>query len=212
MAEYAVELAGITKRFPGVVANRDIDLRVRSGEVHALCGENGAGKSTLMKILYGHRSGPTRARSRSTASRCTFRSPADAIRAGIGMVHQHFMLADNLTSPRTSCSAREARLGIGAKAKRPDRRAAPTPSGSTTDPDTLVESLGVADRQRVEIIKVLYRGAQTSSWTSRPPCSCRRRSTTCFATLRGMQRRRATRSCSSPTSSTRCARSPTRSR
>ena len=96
-ARRAVELRGITKRFPGVVANRDIELTVRRGEVHAIVGENGAGKSTLMKILYGDAAARTRARSRSTAARCSFRSPADAIAAGIGMVHQHFMLADNLT-------------------------------------------------------------------------------------------------------------------
>src|SRR3978361_185630 len=93
---YAVELRGITKRFPGVVANRDIELRVRRGEVHAIVGENGAGKSTLMKTLYGmHR--PDEGEILGARRPVSFRNPADAIAAGIGMVHQHFMLADNFT-------------------------------------------------------------------------------------------------------------------
>src|SRR5690349_17512540 len=93
---YAVELHGITKRFPGVVANRDIELRVARGEVHAIVGENGAGKSTLMKTLYGeHR--PDEGEILVDGRTVSFKSPSDAIEAGIGMVHQHFMLADNFT-------------------------------------------------------------------------------------------------------------------
>src|SRR5436190_12787258 len=92
----AVELKGITKRFPGVVANKDIELHVRRGEVHAIVGENGAGKSTLMKTLYGeHR--PDEGQILIDGGELQFRSPSDAIAAGIGMVHQHFMLADNFT-------------------------------------------------------------------------------------------------------------------
>src|SRR5438034_11804864 len=91
----AVELRGITKRFPGVVANHDIDITVRRGTVHAIVGENGAGKSTLMKILYGMQR-PDEGSITVDGREVTFHSPSDAIRAGIGMVHQHFMLADNL--------------------------------------------------------------------------------------------------------------------
>jgi ABC-type uncharacterized transport system ATPase subunit len=91
-----VELRGITKRFPGVVANHDIDIVVRRGDVHAIVGENGAGKSTLMKILYGMYK-PDEGTVAVDGKQVTFSSPADAIAAGIGMVHQHFMLADNLT-------------------------------------------------------------------------------------------------------------------
>src|SRR3954447_55854 len=94
--EYAVELVGITKRFPGVVANDDIHLAVRQGEVHAVVGENGAGKSTLMKILYGMQH-PDEGTISVNGTEVAFRSPNDAIAAGIGMVHQHFMLADNFT-------------------------------------------------------------------------------------------------------------------
>src|SRR3954469_2390033 len=92
----AVRLTGITKRYPGVVANSDINLSVRSGSVHALVGENGAGKSTLMKTLFGLHQ-PDEGTIEINGNARTFSSPADAIAAGIGMVHQHFMLADNLT-------------------------------------------------------------------------------------------------------------------
>src|SRR5207302_7150117 len=89
----AVQLASITKRFPGVVANSDVNIAVRSGTVHAIVGENGAGKSTLMKILYGMQR-PDEGTIKVDGAELVFHSPADAIKAGIGMVHQHFMLAD----------------------------------------------------------------------------------------------------------------------
>jgi simple sugar transport system ATP-binding protein len=158
-AAYAVELVGITKRFPGVVANDDIHLRVRRGEVHALCGENGAGKSTLMKILYGMQH-PDEGTIRVDGAEVRFRSPADAIRAGIGMVHQHFMLADNLTVAENVLLGAEAARGIGARARGRIAELAEV-VGLRTEPDALLERLGVADRQRVEILKVLYRGART---------------------------------------------------
>lgn len=154
----AVELAGITKRFPGVVANSDVHLTVRAGEVHALCGENGAGKSTLMKILYGMQA-PDEGTISVNGEQVRFRSPAEAIRAGIGMVHQHFMLADNLTVLENVVLGAEATHGIGRAAKSRVRELAAA-TGLDVDPDTLVERLGVADRQRVEILKVLYRGAR----------------------------------------------------
>jgi len=92
----AVELKGIVKRFPGVIANDGVDLRVERGEIHAIVGENGAGKSTLMKILYGMQP-PDEGTMSVNGEPAAFRSPKDAIAAGIGMVHQHFMLADQLT-------------------------------------------------------------------------------------------------------------------
>ncbi|MCU1663823.1 MAG: ral nucleoside transport system ATP-binding protein [Pseudonocardiales bacterium] len=158
-AEFAVELSGITKRFPGVVANDDIHLQVRRGEVHALCGENGAGKSTLMKILYGMQQ-PDEGTISVNGEHVRFRSPSDAIKAGIGMVHQHFMLADNLTVAENILLGAEGLLGIGGAARRRIAELAGT-VGLDVDPRVLVERLGVADRQRVEIIKVLYRGART---------------------------------------------------
>ncbi|TXS53079.1 ABC transporter ATP-binding protein [Streptomyces sp. uw30] len=155
----AVELAGITKRFPGVVANHDIHLTVRKGTVHALVGENGAGKSTLMKILYGMQK-PDEGTIAIDGRQVTFSSPADAIVRGIGMVHQHFMLADNLTVLENVVLGSEKLYGIGAKARRKIKEISER-YGLGVEPDRLVEELGVAARQRVEILKVLYRGATT---------------------------------------------------
>ncbi|MFF7141068.1 ABC transporter ATP-binding protein [Streptomyces nodosus] len=155
----AVELTGITKRFPGVVANHDIHLTVRRGTVHALVGENGAGKSTLMKILYGMQK-PDEGTIVVDGEQVTFNSPADAIVRGIGMVHQHFMLADNLTVLENVVLGGEKLYGIGGGARKKIKEISDR-YGLGVRPDVLVEDLGVADRQRVEILKVLYRGART---------------------------------------------------
>ncbi|MFF3602544.1 ABC transporter ATP-binding protein [Streptomyces sp. NPDC002463] len=154
----AVELHGITKRFPGVVANKDIAITVRKGTVHALIGENGAGKSTLMKILYGMQK-PDEGTIAVDGEQVTFSSPGDAIARGIGMVHQHFMLADNLTVLENVVLGGEKLYGIGAKARKKIKEISDA-YGLGVRPDALVEDLGVADRQRVEILKVLYRGAK----------------------------------------------------
>ena len=157
----AVELAGIAKRFPGVIANDGVDLVVRTGEVHAIVGENGAGKSTLMKILYGMQA-PDEGVIRVAGQETRLRSPKDAIALGIGMVHQHFMLADNLTVTENVILGSEpgsaARIDFGAARHRIAELAAAY--GMALDPDALVEELTVGERQRVEILKVLYRGAR----------------------------------------------------
>jgi len=150
---------GITKRFPGVVANSDIRFSVRKGTVHALVGENGAGKSTLMKILYGMQK-PDEGTIAVDGEHVTFSSPADAIARGIGMVHQHFMLADNLTVLENVVLGSEKLHGIGGGARKKIKEISDR-YGLNVRPDVLVESLGVAERQRVEILKVLYRGART---------------------------------------------------
>lgn len=155
----AVELDGITKRFPGVVANHDIRLSVRKGTVHALVGENGAGKSTLMKILYGMQK-PDEGTITVDGEQVSFSSPADAIVRGIGMVHQHFMLADQLTVLENIVLGSEKLHGIGGAARRKIVEISER-YGLGVRPDAMVEDLGVADRQRVEILKVLYRGATT---------------------------------------------------
>ncbi|MFI1398988.1 ABC transporter ATP-binding protein [Streptomyces sp. NPDC020681] len=152
-------MRGITKRFPGVVANHDIDITIRKGTVHALVGENGAGKSTLMKILYGMQK-PDEGTITVDGDQVTFSSPADAIARGIGMVHQHFMLADNLTVLENVVLGGEKLYGIGAKARKKIQEISDA-YGLNVRPDALVENLGVADRQRVEILKVLYRGVHT---------------------------------------------------
>jgi simple sugar transport system ATP-binding protein len=183
--EYAVELVGITKRFPGVVANDDINLRVRRGEVHALCGENGAGKSTLMKILYGMQH-PDEGAIRVNGAEVHFRSPADAIKAGIGMVHQHFMLADNFTVAENVLLGAEAEHGIGAAARARIAELAGV-VGLRAEPGLLVEQLGVADRQRVEIVKVLYRGARTVILDEPTAVLVPQEVDELFDTLRGMR-------------------------
>ncbi|WP_435846208.1 ABC transporter ATP-binding protein [Streptomyces diacarni] len=155
----AVELRGITKRFPGVVANRDIDISVARGTVHALVGENGAGKSTLMKILYGMQR-PDEGTIGIDGEDVVLHSPADAIARGIGMVHQHFMLADNLTVLENTVLGAEKLHGIGSGARRKIAELSDAYQLGIR-PDALVEELGVADRQRVEILKALYRGART---------------------------------------------------
>jgi ABC-type uncharacterized transport system ATPase subunit len=157
----AVELRGITKRFPGVVANSGVDIAVRRSSVHAIVGENGAGKSTLMKILYGLQR-PDEGRILVDGAEVRFSSPADAIAAGIGMVHQHFMLADNLTVLENVVLGSEPTRGLwlDRAAARHRIREISDAYGLGVQADRLVEDLGVGDRQRVEILKVLYRGAK----------------------------------------------------
>ena len=155
--DVVVRLRGIGKTFPGVIANHDIDIDVRRGTVHAIVGENGAGKSTLMKILYGVQkpdSGTIEIHGRPV----DLGSPSDAIGAGVGMVFQHFMLADNFTVLENVVLGAEKLHGIGDAARAEIRRLSEV-YGLDVDPDVLVEDLGVGARQRIEILKVLYRGA-----------------------------------------------------
>ena len=157
----AVELRGITKRFPGVVANYDVDITVRTGTVHAIVGENGAGKSTLMKTLYGMQR-PDEGTIAVNGRQVVLHSPGDAIALGIGMVHQHFQLADNFTVLENVVLGDEPSalgfLDFGEARSRILELA--QAYGLDVDPDALVETLGVGDRQRVEILKVLFRGAR----------------------------------------------------
>jgi len=154
----AVRLSGIGKRFPGVIANHDVSLEVRPATVHALVGENGAGKSTLVKILYGVQK-PDDGTIMVNGETVRFSSPADAIKHGIGMVFQHFQLADNLSVAENVVLGAEKQHGIGDKARAEIRRISDA-YGFDLNPDELVETLGVGERQRVEILKVLYRGAK----------------------------------------------------
>jgi len=157
----AIELIGITKRFPGVIANDNVNLAVEKGEIHAVCGENGAGKSTLMKILYGMQP-PDEGQILVNDEAVSLTSPSDAIDLGIGMVHQHFMLADQLTVMENVILGSEPMKHglIDFDGARTHLKAVSESYGLTIDPDDLVESLEVGERQRVEIIKVLYRGAE----------------------------------------------------
>ena len=157
----AVELRHITKRFPGVIANKDVSLKVESGTVHALVGENGAGKSTVMKILYGMQS-PDSGEILVNGQAVDFKNPNEAIAAGIGMVHQHFMLADNFTVLENIILGSEPKHGvtIDFKSARAKVIEMADQYGLEINPDLLVEELGVGARQRVEILKVLFRGAR----------------------------------------------------
>lgn len=157
-----LELANITKRFPGVVANDDVSLAVSSGEVLSLIGENGAGKSTLMNILYGMYR-PDAGEIRIDGSPVKFGSAADAIEAGIGMVHQHFMLVPVFTVAENVVLGVEpmGRLGsldIG-KARTMVREISDR-YNLGLDPDARIEDLPVGIQQRVEIVKVLLRDAK----------------------------------------------------
>ena len=161
LSDFAVELRHIVKKFPGVVANRDVSLKARRGEVHALVGENGAGKSTVMKVLYGMQR-PDDGEILVNGQAVLFKTPGEAIAAGIGMVHQHFMLADNFTVLENvilgSEPTKAGRIDVAVARERIHAMAAAY--GLDIDPDALVEDLGVGERQRVEILKVLYRGAK----------------------------------------------------
>ncbi len=155
-----LELRGITKRFPGVVANEGVDLVVRPGEIHGLLGENGAGKTTLMNVLYGlYR--PDEGEILIDEQPVQFSGPADAIAAGIGMVHQHFMLVPVFTvTENIMLGVESTRPPFGRLDKPAARRRIMEISERhklRIDPDALVEDLPVGVRQRVEIIKTLYR-------------------------------------------------------
>lgn len=155
-----VELRGITKQFPGVRANDQVSLQVRAGEIVALLGENGAGKSTLMKILYGMYH-PDGGEIRINGAPVTLRSPADALRHGIGMIHQHFQLVPGFTVVENVAlglsSTRGPITDLDAVSARIKDLAAQY--GLSVNPQAFVWQLAVGQQQRVEIIKALYRDA-----------------------------------------------------
>lgn len=157
---YAVEMQGITKRFPGVIANEDVDLSIQVGHVHALLGENGAGKSTLMNILSGLYQ-QDEGQIYLFGEPATIQSPKDAIDLGIGMVHQHFMLVESLTV------AENVVLGLyptgpfmNLKKIEEEIRDLSDRYQLNVDPQAYIWQLSVGEQQRVEILKLLYRGAE----------------------------------------------------
>jgi ABC-type uncharacterized transport system ATPase subunit len=162
MAEVPVlELRGITKQFPGVLANDHIDFDLRRGEVHALLGENGAGKSTLMSILYGLYTADS-GEILMNGKPVSISSPKDAINLGIGMVHQHFMLIPVMTVTENIVLANEpVHAGVLLDENAAERRVAEVARSFkfAVDPHARVESITVGQQQRVEIMKALYRNA-----------------------------------------------------
>ena len=163
MAEAPIlALEGITKRFPGVLANDHIDFDLMPGEVHALLGENGAGKSTLMNILYGLYT-PDEGRILLHGNPIDLGSTKAAIEHGIGMVHQHFMLIPVMTVAENIVLASEPRhAGVMLDYSAADRRVTElsTRYGLAVDPDARIDRITVGQQQRVEILKALYRGAE----------------------------------------------------
>jgi len=155
-----VEMCNIVKRFPGVLANSKVCFDVKAGEVHALLGENGAGKSTLMRQLFGLYK-PDEGEIMIDGKPVTFHSPADAIRAGIGMIHQHFMLVPTLTVAENVIlglkSKHEPLLDLSTVSNRIKELS--QAYGLKVDPSAYVWQLSVGEQQRVEIIKALFRGA-----------------------------------------------------
>jgi general nucleoside transport system ATP-binding protein len=156
-----LELLGITKRFPGIMANDHVDFELDKGEVHALLGENGAGKSTLMNILYGlyH---PDEGEIRLNGKRIRIDSPRDAIGRGIGMVHQHFMLIPVMTVAENIVLATEPTKGPFLDLASAEKRVRELSRqyGLTVRPEAKVASISVGMQQRAEILKALYRGAE----------------------------------------------------
>src|SRR5436190_82609 len=161
MTDLAIKLTGIDKNFGPVRANRGAELEVTRGEIHALVGENGAGKSTLMRILAGLYAADA-GRMEVNGRDITGWSTSDAIAAGVGMVHQHFMLVPTLTVAENVMLGSEITQGLQL-----DRGAAETAvadlrarTGLVVPPSRLVADLSVGEAQRVEILKTLYRGAK----------------------------------------------------
>jgi general nucleoside transport system ATP-binding protein len=160
-APFALELTGITKRFPGILANDHIDFDLRRGEVHALLGENGAGKSTLMNVVYGlyH---PDEGEIVVKGEVVQMSSPREAINRGIGMVHQHFMLIPVMTVAENVVLAVEPRRDgvlLDYAAARRNVRALAETFGFAIDPDARIQDITVGQQQRVEILKALFRRA-----------------------------------------------------
>ncbi len=157
----ALKIKNISKSFPGVLANDNIDINIPEATIHAIVGENGAGKSTLMKIIYGMIQ-PDSGTIEVFNKEEKFNSPKEAINSGIGMVHQHFMLADNLTVLENVVLGLEnaSLKPINKKKYNDEIESISKKYGMPLDSKITIDDLGVGEKQRVEIIKVLYRGAK----------------------------------------------------
>lgn len=158
METYAVEMLNITKRFPGIIANDNITLQLRKGEIHALLGENGAGKSTLMSVLFGLYQ-PEEGEIRKDGVKVEIKDPNDANRLGIGMVHQHFKLVECFSVLDNIILGVESTRGgfLQKEEARKKVMALSEKYGLQVDPDAIIEDITVGMQQRTEILKMLYR-------------------------------------------------------
>lgn len=158
--EKVIEMKGVTKVFPGIIANDNVDFDLNKGEIHVLLGENGAGKTTLMNILYGlyqQESGDIFVK----GQKVNIKNPKEAIALGIGMVHQHFMLVHNFTVAQNMVLGHEPKSGLKIDMKKAikDTEELSKKYGFNIDPKAVIEDMTVGQQQKVEILKALYRGA-----------------------------------------------------
>ncbi|WP_040210352.1 ATP-binding cassette domain-containing protein, partial [Clostridium polynesiense] len=159
--EKVIEMKNITKVFPGTIANDDVNFDLQKGEIHVLLGENGAGKTTLMNVLYGlyqQEKGEIYVKGQLA----NIKSPKDAIKLGIGMVHQHFMLVHNFTVAQNMVLGYETKKGIvmDMKVAEEDTKKLSEKYGFNIDPKAVIQDMTVGQQQKVEILKALYRGAE----------------------------------------------------
>ncbi len=159
--EYVIEMLNIRKEFPGIVANDNITLQVKKGEIHALLGENGAGKSTLMNVLFGLYQ-PERGEIRVKGKKVDITNPNIANDLGIGMVHQHFMLVNTFTVTENIILGNEPKKGTSINLKEAEKQVKEISEryGLSVDPTAKISDISVGMQQRVEILKTLYRGAE----------------------------------------------------
>ncbi|MBS4207561.1 ABC transporter ATP-binding protein [Bacillus sp. FJAT-50079] len=158
--DYAIEMLHIRKEFPGIVANDNVTLQLKKGEIHALLGENGAGKSTLMNVLFGLYQ-PERGEIKVNGKKVTISSPTIANQLGIGMVHQHFMLVDTFTVTENIILGQEPKSGVAINIKKAEKNVQEISEkyGLEVNPRAKIADISVGMQQRVEILKTLYRGA-----------------------------------------------------
>ena len=160
MDEYIIEMCNITKEFPGIIANDDVTLQLKKGEIHALLGENGAGKSTLMSVLFGMYQ-PEKGVIRKNGQEVQIKDPNDANRLGIGMVHQHFMLVDSLTGAENMMLGLD-KTGFVSNKKRDIQITDEVAKkyNFEIDASRRVRDMSVGMKQKLEILKILYRSAK----------------------------------------------------
>ncbi|HOV42177.1 MAG TPA: ATP-binding cassette domain-containing protein, partial [Oscillospiraceae bacterium] len=158
MDNYAIEMLGITKKFPGIIANDNVTLQVKKGEIHALLGENGAGKSTLMSILFGFYQ-PDSGEIKKDGKKIKINNPNEANALGIGMVHQHFKLVECFTVLDNIILGAETTKGGFLQKKEAKKKVLELSEkyGLYVDPDAIIENITVGMQQRTEILKMLYR-------------------------------------------------------